>query len=76
MSAEQKVAVLSEALETIREATFAEFQTEMDPAYGFRPKRDVCPLCRRASTVPHLHKKWAEIQAVAADALRKAGAGA
>lgn len=71
MSAEEKVAVLSEALETIREATYAEFQTEYDPDIGFRPKRDVCPLCRRASTAQHLRDKWALIQAEAARALRE-----
>ena len=71
MSAEEKIAVLTGALETIREATFAEFQDEMDPRVGFRQKRDVCPVCRRASTVQHLKCKWALVQAAAAGALRE-----
>lgn len=70
MSAEQKVEVLTEAMEKIREATYAEFQLEMDPRVGFRAKRDACPLCRRASTAQHLMSKWALIQAEAAAALR------
>ena len=70
MSAEQKVTVLSAALETIREATFAEFQLETDPRIGFRAKRDACPLCRRASTASHLMDKWALIQSESARALR------
>lgn len=70
MSAEQKVEVLTEAIEKIREATFAEFQLEMDPRVGFRPERDACPLCRRASTARHLRSRWALIQAEAAAALR------
>lgn len=73
MSAEEKVAVLTEALDKIREATYAEFQLEMDPRIGFRPKRDACPLCRRASTAQHLMSKWALIQAEAASALRETG---
>ena len=71
MSAEQKVEVLTQAMEKIREATFAEFQLEMDPRHGFRPKRDACPLCRRASTAEHLRSKWALIQAEAAASLRE-----
>ena len=74
MSLEEKVAVLSGALETIRVATYAEFQVEMDPRFGFRPKRDVCPVCRRASTAEHLRDKWALIQAEAARALRETSA--
>lgn len=70
MTAEEKVAVLTAALEAIREATFAEFQDEMDPKFGFRAKRDACPLCRRASTAAHLKGMWALIQAEAARALR------
>lgn len=70
MSPEGKVVVLTEALEAIREATFAEFQLETDPRYGFRPKRDACPLCRRASTAQHLMDKWAFIQAEAVKALK------
>lgn len=73
MSAEEKVAILTGALETIKEATYAEFQVEMDPRYGFRPKRDVCPVCRRASTALHLKNKWALIQSEAARALRTTG---
>lgn len=70
MTAEEKVVILSAALEGIREATFAEFQLETDPRFGFRAKRDACPLCRRASTAAHLMSSWALIQAEAARALR------
>lgn len=70
MSAGEKVAILTEALEVIREATFAEFQDEMDPRIGFRPKRAACPVCRRASTAKHLKDKWGLIQSEAARALR------
>lgn len=58
------------ALEEIANATWAEFQLETDPAFGFRPKRDACPLCRRASTAEYLKKQWALIQAISARALR------
>lgn len=71
MSAEEKIAVLTSALEVIREATFAEFQLEVDSRYGFRPKREACPLCRRASTAKHLADKWAFIQAEAVKAIRE-----
>jgi hypothetical protein len=70
MSADEKVVILTDALAAIREATYAEFQVETDPRYGFRPKRDACPLCRRASTAQHLRQKWAGIQSEAARALR------
>lgn len=68
---EEKITVLTSALETIRTATYAEFQDEADRQHGFRPKRDVCPLCRRASTAEHLRENWARIQAEAARALRE-----
>jgi hypothetical protein len=70
MTSEEKVAVLTAALETIREATFAEFQLETDPKFGFRASRDACPLCRRASTAANLKSSWALIQVEAARALR------
>jgi hypothetical protein len=70
MSAEEKVVVLSNALETIREATFAEFQVEAEDVYHFKARFHVCPVCRRASTAAHLKDKWALIQAEAAGALR------
>ena len=71
MSAEEKVTVLTEAIEKIREATFAQYQDEMDPRKGFRPERDACPLCRRSSTAAHLRKNWAFIQAEAVRVLRE-----
>lgn len=71
MSAEEKVAVLTEALEEIREATFGQFQLEWDPDKGpFNKNVHVCPLCRRNSTATHLRDKWALIQATAAASLR------
>lgn len=71
MSAEEKVAVLTGALEEIREATFAQFQLEWDPDKGpFNKNVHVCPLCRRASTAAHLRSKWALIQSIAAEKLR------
>lgn len=70
MSAEEKVVVLTEALETIREATFAEFQIEAEDVYHFKARFHACPLCRRASTAKHLRDKWVLIQAAAAGALR------
>lgn len=73
MSAEEKVQVLTVAMEKIREATFAQFQEQMDPRIGFRPKRDVCPYCGRGSTVEHLRGNWALVQAEAARALRETG---
>jgi hypothetical protein len=73
VTSDEKVGVLTAALETIREATFAEFQLESDPRFGFRARRDACPLCRRASTAQHLAQKWALIQSAAADALRSVG---
>jgi hypothetical protein len=71
MSAEEKVQVLTSALETIREATYAQFQEQMDPRVGFRRNRDVCPVCGRGSTVEHLRKNWALIHSAAAAALRE-----
>lgn len=76
MSAEEKVAVLSEALARIAEATEAEFQDETDPRVGFRSRRDICPLCRRASTAGHLRDRWAFIQAEATAARRAIGESA
>jgi hypothetical protein len=70
MSAEEKVAVLTRAVEEIREATYAEFQEQMDPQKGFNRKTDICPVCLRASTAAHLKSKWALIQSVAARVLR------
>lgn len=71
MSAEEKVAVLQEALWKIAEATEAQFQIEWEPDKGpFRPDKHVCPMCRRASTAKHLKEKWAFIQAEAARAIR------
>jgi hypothetical protein len=71
MSAEEKITFLRNSMESIREATFAEFQLETDPNFGFRSKRDACPLCRRASTAEHLKSSWALIQSEAARALRE-----
>lgn len=71
MSSEEKVTVLTSALETIREATYAQFQEQMDPRKGFNKNRDVCPYCGRGSTVVHLRKNCALIQAEAARALRE-----
>lgn len=73
MSVHEKIVVLTEALERVREATYAEFQDETDPRIGFREKRDACPRCRRASTARHLRDKWALIQAESARALRVTG---
>ena len=70
MSDAEKVTVLRGALETIREATFAEFQLEVPYGRPFNPMKHVCPLCRRASTAEHLIRHWALIQSEAARALR------
>jgi uncharacterized MAPEG superfamily protein len=71
MSAEEKVAVLTQALEEICEATYAQFQIEWDPDKGpFDKNVHVCPMCRRASTAKHLKSKWALIHSVAAQVLR------
>lgn len=71
MSDKEKVAVLVEAMEEIREATFAEFQLHWDPSQGpFNRKIHICPLCLRASTAEHLKSKWVLIQAAAARSLR------
>lgn len=70
MSLEQKVEVLRGALETIREATHAEFQTGPAPWEKFDPRRHICPTCGRASTVKHLRHCWAMIQSEASRALR------
>lgn len=71
MSDKEKVAVLTVALEEIREATYAQFQVEWDPDKGpFDKKVHVCPMCRRASTAAHLRSKWALIQSIAAEKLR------
>lgn len=71
MSDEEKVAVLTRAVEEIREATFAEFQLHWDPSQGpFNRKVHICPLCLRASTAEHLKSKWALIHSVAARVLR------
>lgn len=70
MSAEEKITVLRSAMETIREATFAEFQLEVPHGKVFNPSKHVCPLCRRASTAKHLSDCWALIQSEAARALR------
>lgn len=70
MSLEQKVEVLRGALETIREATYAEFQIEPPSKREFNPLAHVCPYCRRASTAGHLHDKWALIQSEASRVLR------
>ena len=71
MSDKEKVAVLAEALEEIREATIAEFQLHWDPSQGpFNRKVHICPMCLRASTATHLKSKWALIQSTAAASLR------
>lgn len=70
MSAEEKVVVLTAALEKVREATFAEFQIEAPTKRHFDGMRHVCPYCRRASTAAHLWDMWALIQSTAAEALR------
>jgi len=71
VSDKEKVAVLTEALEEIREATFAEFQLHWEPGLGpFNRKVHICPMCLRASTATHLKSKWALIQATAAASLR------
>lgn len=70
MSLEQKVEVLRGALETIREATFAEFQLEVPEDEPFNRRKHVCPVCRRASTAEHLKHCWALIQSESARALR------
>ena len=70
MSLEQKVEVLRGALETIREATFAEFQVGPAEFEEFDRRRHVCPLCGRSSTAKHLRGCWSLIQAEASRALR------
>jgi len=71
MSDKEKVAVLAEALDEIREATIAEFQLHWDPSQGpFNRKVHICPMCLRASTATHLKSKWALIQSTAAAGLR------
>lgn len=60
---EAQVFVLREGLETIRTATFAQFQEEAPNKSHFDPKKHPCPWCRRASTVEHLRDKWGIIQA-------------
>lgn len=71
MSAEEKVSVLTEALDTIREATYAEFQLQWDRTQGpFSRKVYICPVCGRGSTSEHLKDKWALIHAAAAGGLR------
>lgn len=71
MSLEQQVEVLRGALETIREATYAEFQLQVPPGQAFNPRKHVCPVCGRGSTSEHLLRCWALIQSEAARALRE-----
>lgn len=71
MTYAETIKVLREALDQIREATFAEFQQEMDPRKGFNVLTDACPTCRRASTISHLKDRWALIQAIASETLRE-----
>ena len=66
---EAQVFCLRESMEKIREATFAEFQEEAPRKSEFNVKKHACPWCRRASTIEHLRKHWAFIQAEAARVL-------
>lgn len=71
MTQEEKIQILRQGLEELRECTFAEFQNEAPSRREFQLDRHVCPYCRRASTADHLHDMWAKIQSITVDLLRQ-----
>jgi len=70
MSAEEKVLVLRDTLERIRESCYGEFQDLPERPHRFRRDKHICPVCLRTSSPEHVREAWARIQALAAEGLR------